>query len=147
MPRNLVRFDPIAELSAFTRDIFDGNAFRSLQSRMPTTDVYTEDDKTLIVEAHLPNFEEKDLSIDVDGGALVIQAQRHEKEEDKKKTYVVRESSSSFYRSILLPEHADESKITATFEGGVLKVTVPLAESAAPRTIPIGAGPGAPSES
>ena len=105
---------------------------------MPTTDVYTEDDKALIVEAHLPNFDEKDVSVDVDRGALVIQAERREREEDANKKYVMRESSTSFYRSILLPEQADEDKITAKFEGGVLKVTIPLAESASPRKIAIG---------
>ncbi|WP_426319909.1 Hsp20/alpha crystallin family protein [Microbacterium sp. E-13] len=138
MAGNLVRFDPFAELRALTRDLFDGGGLRTMPGRMPTTDVYTEDDKALIVEAHLPNFDEQDVSVDVDRGALVIQAQRHEKEEDKKKKYVVRESTTSFYRSILLPEQADEKEITATFDHGVLKVTVPLAESAAPRKIAIG---------
>lgn len=115
-----------------------------MQGRMPTTDVYTtEDDKELVVEAHLPNFDENDVSVDVDRGALVIQAQRHEKEEDKKKKYVMRESTTSFYRSILLPEQADEANIAATFDKGVLKVTVPLAQSVAPRRIPIGNGTSA----
>ena len=141
MARNLVRFDPFAQLSALTRDLFDGGGLRSLQGQMPTTDVYTEDDKALIVEAHLPNFDEKDVSVDVDRGALVIQAERHEREEDKKKKYVMRESSTSFYRSVALPEQADEHRITAEFTGDVLKVTVPLAESAAPRKIAIGGAP------
>jgi HSP20 family protein len=143
MARNLVCFDPFAELSAFTRDLFDGG-LRTMQGRMPTTDVYTtEDDKELVVEAHLPNFDENDVSVDVDRGALVIQAQRHEKEEDKKKKYVMRESTTIFYRSILLPEQADEANIAATFDKGVLKVTVPLAQSVAPRRIPIGNGTSA----
>ena len=33
-----------------------------------------------MVEAHLPNFEEKDISVEVEGGALIISAERHEKE-------------------------------------------------------------------
>lgn len=137
MARNLVRFDPLAQFNALTRDLFDGPGLKSLQMRMPTTDVYTQGDDTLIVEAHLPNFDEQDINVDVDRGALVIQAERRDREEDKDKKYVVRESSTSFYRSVLLPEQADESKITADFDHGVLKVTVPLAESAAPRKIAI----------
>ena len=138
MAGNVIRFDPFAELSALTRDFFDGGNVAARRGRTPTTDVYTEDDKALIVEAHLPNFDEKDISIDVDRGALVIQAQRHETEEDKKKKYVMRESTTSFYRSVVLPEQADESKITASFDHGVLKVTIPLAQTAAPRKITIG---------
>lgn len=88
----------------------------------------------------LPHFEEKDISVDVDGSQLVIQAERHEKEEDKKKKYVIRESSSSFYRSIALPEQAQQDAITAGFENGLLKVRVPLAQASNPRKVAIASG-------
>lgn len=140
MARNLVRFDPFAGLDSIRRDLFDDGLLRTLRGKLPTTDVYTEDDKELVIEAHLPNFDEKDITVNVDKGALVIQAERHEQEEDKKKKYVIRESSSSFYRSIGLPEQADESQIAARFDDGVLKVTVPLKELATPTRIPIGTG-------
>ncbi|HEU5223186.1 MAG TPA: Hsp20/alpha crystallin family protein [Candidatus Lumbricidophila sp.] len=140
MARNLVRFDPFAGLDGLRRDFFDEGLFRALRGKLPTTDVYTEDDKALVVEAHLPNFAEKDITVNVDKGALVIQAERHEREEDKKKKYVIRESSSSFYRSIVLPEQAEDAKITANFDNGILKVTVPLKELAAPTKIAIGSG-------
>jgi HSP20 family protein len=142
MARNLVRFDPFSGLDALRRDFFDADFFRAMRGKLPTTDVYTEDDKALVIEAHLPNFEEEDITVNVDRGALVIQAERHEKEEDKKKQYVVRESSSSFYRSIALPEQAEEAKISAVFVNGVLKVTVPLAEAASPRRINVGSASG-----
>ena len=87
-----------------------------------------------------PHFDEKDISVNIDKGALIIQAERREKEEDKKKKYVIRESSSSFYRSITLPEQAAEQRITAPFDDGVLKVTVPLKELTAPTNIAIGTG-------
>src|SRR5581483_10144199 len=92
---------------------------------IPTTDVYTKDNQ-LKVEAHLPNFEQDDVDIRVENNALVISAERHEKEEDKNKKYVVRESSSSFYRRIALPERADVDKIEAQLDDGVLRVNVPL---------------------
>lgn len=140
MTRNLVHFDPFAGLDTLRRDLFDDGLFRALRGKLPTTDVYTEDDNTLVVEAHLPNFAEKDITVNVDKGALVIQAERHEQEEDKKKKYVIRESSSSFYRSIALPEQAEESKVKADFADGILKVTVPLKQLAAPTKIAIGSG-------
>lgn len=143
MARNLVRFDPFAELDTLRRDLFDDGLFRALRGKLPTTDVYTEDDKQLVIEAHLPNFTEKDISVNVDKGALVIQAERHEREEDKKKKYVVRESSSSFFRSIGLPEQAEEAQISANFDHGVLKIVVPLKASASPTKIAIGSGTSA----
>lgn len=140
MAQNLVRFDPFAGLDSLRRELFDDGLFRGLRGKFPTTDVYTEDDQRLVVEAHLPNFDEKDITVSVDKGALVIQAERREHEEDKHKKYVIRESSSSFYRSIALPEQAEEREIKADFEDGVLKVTVPLKELTAPKKIAIGSG-------
>lgn len=138
MARNLVRFDPFAELNTIQRRFFEDGAFPLLQGiQRPTTDVYTEDDKTLVVEAHLPQFEEKDITVDIDQGALVIQAERHEKTEETKKKYVMRESSSSFYRRIALPEQADDDKIDARFSQGVLKVTIPFKELPSPKKIAI----------
>lgn len=142
MALELTRFDPFAGLDSLRRELFDDGLLRSLRGKIPTTDVYTKDDDALVIEAHLPNFDEKDITVNVDKGAVVIQAERHEREEDKKKKYVLRESSSSFYRSIVLPERADASHITANFDDGVLTVTVPLAELAAPTKIAIETGTG-----
>jgi HSP20 family protein len=77
--------------------------------------------------------------VDIDRGALVIQAERHERAEDKGRKYVMRESSSSFYRRIILPELADEAATEAKFDKGVLRVTVPFAVSPSPKKIAINA--------
>lgn len=134
----LVKYDPFADLMALQKQFFGDDWLMPVKSMsLPTTDVYTEDDKRLIVESHLPNFEEKDIDIHIDNGALVIQAEKHEKETDKKKKYVVRESSSSFYRRIQLPQVADKDAIDANMKDGVLTVTVPFKELPAPKKIAI----------
>lgn len=135
---NLVKFDPFAELSSLQRQFFGDDWLTPLKGvNIPTTDVYTKDDKELIVEAHLPNFVQDDVDISVDGGALIIQAEKHEKEADKDKKYVVRESSSSFYRRIQLPERAESDHIEAHLDDGILKVTVPLKALPEPKKITV----------
>jgi len=104
---------------------------------MPTTDVFTENDNQMVVESHLPNFEEKDVDVHLDGDSLVIRAERHEQDKGKNKKYVVRESSSSFYRRIHLPEVANTDMIEAHMKDGVLKVTVPFKKLPAPKKIAI----------
>jgi HSP20 family protein len=52
---------------------------------------------------------------------------------------MVRESHASFYRSVALPKHADADNVSADFEGGVLKVTVPFKELPQPKKVTIGA--------
>ena len=68
---------------------------------------------------------------------LIVSAERHEKQEDKSKKYVVRESSSSFYRRIALPKRADADKIEAHLDEGVLKVQIPLTPLPEPKKIAI----------
>lgn len=135
---NLMKWDPFTELTALQKQFFgDDWLTPSRSATIPTTDVYTNDDNELIVEAHLPNFKEEDVSVHLDNGALVIQAESHQKEEDKKKKYVVRESSTSFYRRIQLPDRAVQDKIEAHMENGVLTVTVPFSKQPEPKQISI----------
>ena len=135
----ITKWDPFSEMRALQKQFFGedwGNNLASSVS-LPTTDVYTNEDKELIVEAHMPNFEDKDIDVHVENGNLVIRAEKHEKEEDRKKKYVVRESSSSFYRSVRLPKHTDQDKIEADMHEGVLKVVVPFKELPKPKKIAI----------
>lgn len=135
---SLTKFDPFAEIQALQKQFFSDDWFSPIKTmQMPTTDVYTKDDKELYVEAHLPNFEQKDIDIQVDKGTLIIRAERHEQEKDKDKKYIVRESTSSFYRSIRLPEAADENSIKAKMKDGVLTVTVQFKELPKPKRVAI----------
>jgi len=133
----LVTYDPFTELNALHKQFFGDDWAAPLRSvTVPTTDVYT-DDTQLVVEAHLPNFNENDIDVHIENGALVIQAEKHEREEDKKKKYVIRESSSSFYRRILLPDRANADNIEAHLNDGVLKVVVALAPLPQPKKITV----------
>lgn len=138
----LVRWDPFAELDALQSQLDNWPgvvASQHISQLAPVTDIFTEDDKQLTVEVHLPNFTEKEVEVDVHERAMTIKAEHHETEEDKKKRhYLVRESSQSFYRSISLPKQADENNIQAHFNNGVLKVTVPFKELPKPKKIAIG---------
>ena len=135
----IVKFDPFQEMRALQRQFFNDDWFAPVRNNafLATTDVYTNEDKELVVEAHLPHFEDKDVDVSVDRGTLEIRAEKHEKEEDKDKKYVIRESSSSFYRRIALPAHVDEGKIKAHLDNGILKVTVPFKELPKPTKISV----------
>lgn len=133
----LIRYDPFAQLNALQQQFFGDDWLSPFKgSNIPTTDVFMKDNE-LVVEAHLPNFSQDNVDIQVDSGDLIIQAQRHEKEEDKSKKYVVRESSSSFYRRFQLPERANADDIKAQLEEGVLRVKIPLTPLPEPKKISI----------
>ncbi len=61
-------------------------------------------------------------------GVLTLRGEKHEEKEkkDKKKNYhLVERSYGSFQRSFALPDNVAESKITAEFDKGVLKINIP----------------------
>jgi HSP20 family protein len=129
----------MAQLAALQQQFFGDDVASALKGvNIPTTDVYT-DGNDMIVEAYLPNFESSDVDIQVDDGYLVISAARHETDEDKKKKYIVRESSSSLYRRIALPERANIDKVAAKLDDGVLRVNVPLTPLPEPKKVAIDA--------
>ena len=145
MANRVVRYNPFAEMEALQRQFFGDDQFTATRSvSIPTTDVYTDADGRLIVEAHLPNFGIDDIDISVENDTLTVQASRREQQEDSERRYVVRESSTSFYRSIRLPDRADTGGIQASFDNGVLKVTVPMQPQAEPQKIQVTTGSGRP---
>lgn len=150
---NLIRSnDPFAGLTSLHSqldDIFNSFFSPTLPAGaqgMPAMDVYTEDDKQLVSEVQAPGFKPEDVEITVNNGVLEIKGERHEKEEPekdakgKKRNYMVRESHASFYRSIVLPKHADADNVKAEFNEGVLKVTVPFKELPQPKKVAISSG-------
>jgi HSP20 family protein len=105
----------------------------------PQIDVQRRDD-ALVVKADLPGVRKEDLKIDIDDNALVISGQRQEQHEEggKDQGYQLYERSyGSFYRAIPLPQDVNADDIQAEMRDGVLKVTVPLPQSARRRRIQI----------
>ncbi|UCC95732.1 MAG: Hsp20/alpha crystallin family protein [Candidatus Omnitrophota bacterium] len=103
----------------------------------PSVDIY-EDNGNLYVEADLPGFEQKDISINFKNGNLSISAEKKEIKEEKKKNYYRNERSKiKFYRVIELPSTIDASKVKANYKSGVLKITLPKKEEAKEKEIKI----------
>ena len=143
---NLVRWnDPFSGLTSLHSqldDMFNGLLSSTPSATAPAIDIYTEDNKNLVAEVQVPGFDKDDVEVNVNNNVLEIKGERSEKseEKDKKRSYMLRESHTSFYRSIALPKHADADHVTAGFENGVLKVIVPFKELPQPKRIAIAAG-------
>jgi HSP20 family protein len=102
-----------------------------------------ETDKEIVVEAELPGIDEKDVSLSLQDGVLTIRGEkRHEQDEEKENYRVMERRYGSFQRSVRLPDTVDEDKVEASFNNGVLKVSLPKRPEAIgkQRTIPIKKG-------
>lgn len=91
-----------------------------------------------MVRAELPGVDpEKDIELTVSKGVLTITATRHEEAEGKHRSEF---RYGTFTRSITLPAGADEDHIQASYDYGVLEVTIKLRDQAAQdahRRIPV----------
>ena len=108
----------------------------------PHMDV-TETDKEIVVEAELPGIDEKDVSLALQDGVLTIRGEKkHERDEEKENYRMMERRYGSFQRSVRLPDTVDEDKVEATFNNGVLKVSLPKRPEAIgkKRKIPIKKG-------
>jgi HSP20 family protein len=93
---------------------------------------------TLVVEAALPGVKPEDVEITLEGGTLTISAEsREEREETKGETLVSEIRRGSVSRSVALPQGLEADKATASFENGVLRLSIPRAEAVKPRQIRI----------
>ena len=89
---------------------------------VPTTDIFAMGDD-LIIRCELAGVERNDVDISLSGGALIIDGER--KGEPEATEYYARERYfGHFRRRIKLPEGVDGSKISASFDNGLLEVTV-----------------------
>ena len=80
----------------------------------------------LVVHADLPGLSKDDVHIDVTNDGLIISGERRQQHEDRQEGYYRSERSyGSFRRLIPLPETANIEGATATFNNGVLEITIP----------------------
>ena len=88
-------------------------------------------DEAFVIEASVPGFRPEDVEVTFDDGVLSIRGYRASETEDSKATFVRRERrQASLYRAVGLPAEVRADEISASFDNGVLRVTVPRAQKA-----------------
>ncbi len=90
----------------------------------PQVEMFERDGK-LVVRADLPGLNKKDVKVELRDDALILQGERREEHEEKDDLFYRSERSyGSFYRAIPLPEGTSGENCKATFNNGVLEVTM-----------------------
>jgi HSP20 family protein len=144
--------DPFSAMRAEMDRVFDsflGHGFGRfpMPSRVEESDALVpnidvrETETELVVEAELPGMDEKDISVTLNNGVLTLKGEKKSEHEEKKDDYHLMERSyGSFQRSFQVAGTIDADKVKATFEKGVLKVTMAKRPEAvkSEKRIPIG---------
>ena len=102
----------------------------------PALDLYeTGDHLTAIVE--LPGMRKEDIDISLHDGTLTISGERKHENSNGETAQRTERYVGTFRRSIALPNRVDANKVSATYQDGILRVTLPKAEEAKPKQIQV----------
>lgn len=106
------------------------------QSDSPRLSVY-ELEQSFIVECDLPGVDLSDIDIQLEDGTLEISGVRKTPKRDGMTVTVEERSFEAFNRKLQLGKDVNFEAVDAEFGNGVLKVTVPKADSAKSRQVKI----------
>jgi HSP20 family protein len=128
----LMRTDPFRDLDRFASQVF-GTAARPAVMPM---DAWREGEQ-FVVEFDLPGIDADSLDIDIERNVVTVRAERPALDPDREMLATER-PRGVFSRQLVLGENLDTEKIQASYNEGVLRLHIPVAERAKPRKISVG---------
>ncbi len=126
----LMRFDPFHDLDRLFEPLREGNRART----MPL-DAYRKGEE-LHVDVDLPGVRPESIEVTVEKNVLTVKADRHWSDEGTE-IVVCERPQGTFTRQLFLGDGLDSAKVQASYEDGVLRLLVPVAEDAKPRRVEV----------
>ncbi|WP_144239922.1 Hsp20/alpha crystallin family protein [Corynebacterium atypicum] len=140
---SIAQYDPFSQLDTLARQVFGGGTTSSRTPRFMPLDLYKEGN-SYVINADLPGVDPDSIDIDIDNGVLTIAAERttgperKEHTDESGTTWVTNERfTGSYRRQVTVGDSIDNEHVSADYSGGVLTVTLPLAERAKSRKISV----------
>jgi len=138
----LVRWNPAQRLASMEIDQLNRMFDRLWDDRgtgsgwVPPVDIFEDDQRNVIIRAELPEMKREDIHVNVENDTLTIKGARQASSEIRRDRYHRLERAyGEFSRSFTLPATVDASAIDASYQDGVLTLTLPLSEEAKPKQI------------
>jgi len=143
----MIKYDPFRELRSLQDEVnrlFNTGVSRSENGEdimrgawSPSVDIFENKDK-IVLEAELAGMKPEEVDISIENNIITLKGERKfEKTEDKDNYHRVERSYGSFVRSFTLPRTVVSDEAEASFNNGVLSVTLPKREEAKARKIEI----------
>jgi HSP20 family protein len=128
----LMRTDPFRDLDRLGQQML-GTPARP--AAMPI-DAYRSGD-TFVVEFDLPGVSADSIDLTVERNVLTVHAARQRTQNDQTEMLVAERPFGTFSRQLFLGETLDTEHIAASYNDGVLRLEIPVAEQAKPRKVSI----------
>jgi HSP20 family protein len=132
----MLRFDPFHDIDAMTREFLGTTRGSARAPRFMPMDMFRSGDH-YVLHADLPGVDPGSVDVSVDNGTLTLRAQRSLPSDEGVQWLASERFAGTYMRQISLGDGIDASRISATYENGVLSVTLPVAEKAKPRRIEV----------
>ena len=115
-------------------DLFNDWNTGSTRTHMPAVNISEDSDK-FTVEMNAPGFSKEDFQINVENNTLTISVEKKSENEENNSKFTRKEFEyHSFERSFNLPkDHIKEDGISASYDSGILKLTLPKADEVKPK--------------
>ncbi len=130
----VLRFAPFREVDRLAEQMF-AVAGGHVPRAMPM-DLYRSGDH-YVLHADLPGVDPGSVDLSVDNGTLTIRAERSGRTEEGVEWLASERFTGSYMRQLALGDGVGADRISATYENGVLTVSIPLAEKAKARKIDV----------
>lgn len=137
--RRITIVRPSQIFDTFLDEFFNTTGLNTMMASQIDVDMY-ETDNQVVLKAKAPGYKEEDVNITIEDNVLTLEGKLEsetEEKNDNKKYHIKEMRSESFIRSIPLPTRVDAEKAEASFENGVVTVTLPKLEEVKPKTIAI----------
>ena len=109
-------------------------------SFVPAVDVY-EDAQKVVLKLEVPGIKQEDLDIRIEDQTLTVKGERKfEAEEKEENFHRIERRYGSFVRSFTLPQTVDADAVTATYDAGVLSISLAKKAEAKPKQVKIDVG-------
>lgn len=134
----LMRTDPFRELDRLSQQMLGLNGTMARPSVMPM-DAWRDGD-TFTVELELPGVSPGSIDLDVERNVVTVRAERPSRD-GQHEMLAAERPTGVFSRQLILGDTLDTDRIEASYDAGVLRLAIPVAEQAKPRKIEISSQP------
>ena len=127
--------DPFRDFDRLTQQLLGTTMGTTNRPAVMPMDAWREGD-TFMIEFDLPGVSQESIDLDVERNVLTVRAERVARNGDWEMLASER-PRGAFSRQLVLGDNLDLDRIEASYDGGVLRLRVPVAERAKPRKIEI----------
>jgi HSP20 family protein len=108
----------------------------------PPVDIY-EDEHNILLKLEVPGIDEKDIDVRMENTTLTVHGERKMEKEEKEENFRrVERQYGEFTRSFTLPSTVNLAQVSAHYDKGVLKISLPKKAEAKPQQIKVTVGTG-----